>query len=335
MKNIHVLPTDKASRLLMSKRNHLQFLKDNASLNPNNHFEGSYQNIYITSDEYIGLSYYLDGNLVRKGVIDNKEYWKVRKDYKKIILTDNKDLIKDGVQAIDDEFLQWFVKNPSCEEVEVETTRERNGYHSKHKKSYKIIIPQEEPKQSTVGKEFYESTDEIITVYKQDIIQLIEDRILSEYKKHSASLPDEWAKIAAYKIYKSISDKMEESKQHVEFINSNIEEFEGKLKEFKQVTSIDWLEKQLDNNDFSNHQMEVNISMSLPKYIEIFKQSKEMYNQERMYSEEDLKQSYSQGWMTRERFDDLSPEIVYPDGLDYEEKQEYAFNLWFNQFKKK
>ncbi len=41
---------------------------------------------------------------------------------------------------------------------------------------------------------------------KQDIIQLIEDRILSEYKKHSASLPDEWAKIAAHKIYKSISD---------------------------------------------------------------------------------------------------------------------------------
>jgi hypothetical protein len=41
---------------------------------------------------------------------------------------------------------------------------------------------------------------------KQDIIQLIEDRILSEYKKHSTSLPNEWAKIAAYKIYKSISD---------------------------------------------------------------------------------------------------------------------------------
>jgi hypothetical protein len=41
---------------------------------------------------------------------------------------------------------------------------------------------------------------------KQDIIQLIEDRILSEYKKHSASLPDEWAKIAAHKIFKSISD---------------------------------------------------------------------------------------------------------------------------------
>jgi hypothetical protein len=64
----------------------------------------------------------------------------------------------------------------------------------------------EEAKQSTVGKEFYESADKIITVYKQDIIQLIEDRILSEYKKHSISLPDEWAKIAAHKIFKSISD---------------------------------------------------------------------------------------------------------------------------------
>ena len=65
----------------------------------------------------------------------------------KIILTTDIDLIKDGIQSIDDEFLEWFVKNPSCEKVEVETTRERNGYHSKHKKRYKIIIPQEEPKQ--------------------------------------------------------------------------------------------------------------------------------------------------------------------------------------------
>jgi hypothetical protein len=38
---------------------------------------------------------------------------------KKIILTTDQDLIKDGVQAIDDEFLEWFTNNPSCEEVEV------------------------------------------------------------------------------------------------------------------------------------------------------------------------------------------------------------------------
>jgi parallel beta-helix repeat protein len=37
----------------------------------------------------------------------------------KIILTTDTDLIKDGVQETPDEFLEWFVKNPSCEEVEV------------------------------------------------------------------------------------------------------------------------------------------------------------------------------------------------------------------------
>jgi hypothetical protein len=68
---------------------------------------------------------------------------------KKIILTtDNKDLIKDGVQAIDDTFLEWFVKNPSCERVEIRDYKLHFG-----STIYKIIIPQEEPKQSN---NFYE-----------------------------------------------------------------------------------------------------------------------------------------------------------------------------------
>jgi hypothetical protein len=54
-------------------------------------------------------------------------------------------LIKDGVQAIDDEFLEWFVKNPSCEEVEVVKTAPIRPFGS----LYKIIIPKEEPKQET------------------------------------------------------------------------------------------------------------------------------------------------------------------------------------------
>lgn len=69
-------------------------------------------------------------------------------------------------------------------------------------------------------------------------------------------------------------------------------------------------------------------------YSEGFENGKH-YQAERMYSEEDLENAYYSGWGTRERFDDISPEIVYPKGLDYEEKQEYAFKLWFEQFKKK
>jgi hypothetical protein len=65
----------------------------------------------------------------------------------KVILTTNKLLIKDGVQAIDDEFLEWFVKNPSCEEVEIINTFDyiKKGYVSHS--GYKIQITKEEAKQ--------------------------------------------------------------------------------------------------------------------------------------------------------------------------------------------
>ena len=61
----------------------------------------------------------------------------------KIILTTNKLLIKDGVQSIDDEFLEWFVKNSSCERVEIRYTVDFNS-------KAVIIIPKEEPKQETI-----------------------------------------------------------------------------------------------------------------------------------------------------------------------------------------
>jgi hypothetical protein len=62
-------------------------------------------------------------------------------DCKKIILTTDQHLIKDGVQAIDDEFLKWFIQNPSCESIEtLKFADSRTTY------IYKIIIPQDEAK---------------------------------------------------------------------------------------------------------------------------------------------------------------------------------------------
>ena len=74
---------------------------------------------------------------------------------KKIILTTDQDLITDGVQAIDDEFLEWFVKNPTCEYVEVRYEKIRvdknfNNISHWNRFKYKIIIPQEESKQETL-----------------------------------------------------------------------------------------------------------------------------------------------------------------------------------------
>ena len=80
-------------------------------------------------------------------VIKHKDKWYLQSEtgYKEILLSTDIELQKDGVHAIDDEFLEWFVKNPSCEEVEVIDDTLTVGEMSKlplgtrnHK--YKIII---------------------------------------------------------------------------------------------------------------------------------------------------------------------------------------------------
>jgi len=106
------------------------------------------ENIYITSDEEIkeGDYYITPNDTVLKALgpmLINVE------DYKKIILTTDFRLASD-VQKIDDEFLEWFVKNPSCESVDVEHAPDGVFYY-KDKDDipygcYKILIPKEEPK---------------------------------------------------------------------------------------------------------------------------------------------------------------------------------------------
>jgi hypothetical protein len=150
MKNIHILPTDKPTYLYeMEGKLHLsdKFEKGNEFWHN--------QNIYITSDEEIKEGdWFIDDNRIFKCNDIKIGYWnfgesnnsdaicsEFRKheieNCKKIILTTDQDLIADGVQAIDDKFLEWFVKNPSCEEVEVE-----KGYRGVDLFNYKIIIPE-------------------------------------------------------------------------------------------------------------------------------------------------------------------------------------------------
>ena len=86
-------------------------------------------------------------------------YLKTEFGYKKIILTTDQDLIKDGVQDIDNEFLEWFVKNPSCEYIEIENVYDKflnSGKRSvsDFRKKYKIIIPKGEPKQCDICKTY-------------------------------------------------------------------------------------------------------------------------------------------------------------------------------------
>ena len=148
MKNLYLIPTDKPSRLLktMPKGN----LILSKSITSGSHWEN--QNIYITSDEEI-KDWYLNtsSNTIHKS--NRTEIFDYRKEYQvnfKIILTTDVDLIKDGIQPIADEFLEWFIKNPSCEEVKVRKNPKVNfivkgkGVQN-FNQGYKIIIPKEEP----------------------------------------------------------------------------------------------------------------------------------------------------------------------------------------------
>ncbi len=163
MKNVHLIPTDKpqVGCLVKYKDGVVGLIK---GLTHNSHFkvhiplEGisienndtvSTFNIYITSNEEIKDGWVLN---THNEIYFLKGFYGIQPITKKIILTTDEELQKDGVQAIDDEFLEWFVQNPSCEFVEVE-----RGYLgiggfvksseplSKDILEYKIIIPQEEP----------------------------------------------------------------------------------------------------------------------------------------------------------------------------------------------
>ncbi len=186
MKNIHLIPTDKPSRLYEFGGSY--------SLQPKAQENFRNYHIYITSDEEIkeGVNqWYLDKNI-------NKPYNSGGAQYSNkqnvIILTTDQDLIADGVRAIDDDFLQWFVKNPSCEFVETHIVEictycgrqycdniDCRGYNDKPKYlisfpenttqriitycdgyevyTKEIIIPQEEPKQCKCGSNWVNTTN--------------------------------------------------------------------------------------------------------------------------------------------------------------------------------
>jgi hypothetical protein len=140
MKNLYLLPTDKPSRL--HDYNYISLLglsKENLQWRQGMH-------IYITSEEEIKKRDYVlsdssIGALYLDGVINTVEML-AENQWKKVILTTDQDLIEDGVQIISDEFLEWFIKNPSCEFAEYD----KNYNRGNSKYYYKIITPKEKVK---------------------------------------------------------------------------------------------------------------------------------------------------------------------------------------------
>ena len=152
MKNIFLIPTDKESRLWRDlDSNKLTF--DNLShSNSNECTKCSHEYGYITSDEkFIRDEYVTDGLEVIKSTpkLVDAQGLVNRRDWKKIVMTNDLELIESGIQQIGDLFFRWFVKNPSCEEVEVKKEKIRvdkdfNDISHWNRFVHKIIIPEEE-----------------------------------------------------------------------------------------------------------------------------------------------------------------------------------------------
>jgi hypothetical protein len=155
MKNIFLIPTENSSRLS---------IKDGILILHRQQWRKGTQNLHITSDsKFVRDEYITDGIEVMKatpklvdaqGLVD-------RRDWKKILMTTDPELIKDGVYPIGEEFLKWFVENSTCFKVEVVyglfnpmgrqvDPNDLGQNHSKCVWKYKIITTKEEQKQHLI-----------------------------------------------------------------------------------------------------------------------------------------------------------------------------------------
>ena len=317
---IHILPTDKPSRLYQLKNDilRLDYKIDKGEAN---------KHIYITNSEEIEWdSYWLnrDNNVVSNGAMF--ELADKAPSCKKIILTTDQDLIKDSVQAIDDEFLEWFVKNPSCEYVEVAKTNKLIDLYAdkeedKWEVKYHIYIPIEDPKQRL--EKYSERFDNDKSAIGNP--ETWGKRMVEEPKQ-------ETIKIACVQccgtgeIQKSTNRKQ----SNFECDLCNGKGYWNKVIEPKQESFVERMkplqeqwQQDMDKELMKQETLEEAAKRLYPlrnTFLERFKDLEQKifiegakWQQERSYSEEDLKYAFEQG--------------KYYDMTSFEE--------WFEQFKKK
>ena len=311
MKNIHLVPTDKPSRLAYDFD---KLILNSRLLSP---ILYKTQNIYITSDEEIKEGdWFIFG--VNESVLRMLEAaCKANIKYngaKKIMLTTDPQLIKFGVQAINDDFLEWFVKNPSCEEVEVEEFEPIYGHQNNSSSVlYKTIIPKEEPKErlkkilGTKHPKQEINLEEVFNDDKKENIKKFIDEIINPSQPNQA-LKDAAERLKGRELFKESNDRARKI-----------------LSEIKSLPIQDETEHLLSTKANRNRLIckDCNDSLEdctcIEDTIEFPKQEPKQ-EQERSYSEEEVIQLVSD-WTNYRMSEDT--------------KSKVKFKEWFEQFKKK
>lgn len=108
MKNIHVLTTDKQSRLYLGNNGNFVFGMIQTSIQSRNN-DFTNQNIYITNDEGIKEGDWVITNNGLLAKVITELTWHFINS-KKIILTTDQDLISDGIAQISEDVLLKIVE---------------------------------------------------------------------------------------------------------------------------------------------------------------------------------------------------------------------------------
>lgn len=218
MKNIFLLPTDKPSRLYFDSKNKVCITDIEMK-------SGDTQNIYITDNSEIKEGDWVITNNGLLAKVITELAWHFINS-KKIILTNDLDLIKDGVQPIDDEFLEWFVKNPSCQEVEVEYGDDGNGYQP--------ILPKEEPKKVLTEEDIWSKedidavTDYILKMKNKETLEEVAERLTQDYNGNVSQ------KLIA-KTFMTVGAKWQKEQDKNKYSEEEVREL---FKQYKEEFSI-------------------------------------------------------------------------------------------------
>jgi hypothetical protein len=277
-KNLYLLPTDKPSRLIIYSilLNEFRLLAD-----PIEDWKHK-RNVYVTSDEEPKYKdfYITDGTQIYYCNTLNPTR---NNHYKKIILTTDPDLIKNGVQAIPDEFLEWFVKNPSCEEVEVIKIEDEiispknpkirfnalqdppsfisaeslNNMILTYK--YKIIITKEEPNreitfEKVFGEEKKKGLKEFIDKHKKETLEEAVERLFN-YHSNNTSL--------AEGHYDYMMDKEDFKQASYELVKWQQEQYKNKFSAEEVRRIAEWSFHFYKTNEFDDDELEAEWSRIL------------------------------------------------------------------------
>jgi len=271
MKNLHILTNNCSISNLVVIGDKLTLIRSNYYSKRYIKFHG-YQSkaIYITNDEEPKNGDWIlnSWNEIHK-LTKNDKSESYKNTCKKIILTTDQDIIKDGVQPIPDEFLEWFVKNPNCDSVVIEekyrkccrNTDSKNencietinceGWLSKEYErpykttcdkrfeGYKIIIPQEESKQER-------KRGIIIThVGQQEALEEVSEKYASSKCTPPAIMHKGLTDAVKFGAkWQQEQDKNKFSKEDMmEAFHAESRVWSNRIKDWKEVTFSEWFEQ--------------------------------------------------------------------------------------------